>query len=332
VLWALSERSYRTEKDIYLAALALPWPSWFLVTNRIKVHVSAHHCPLPSLDFVTLRIKDAICDHFRKATGTRPDVDTRNPDISIYAFLDDRTVTFYLDTTGNPLFKRGFRKTQGLSPLRENLAAGILHLAGWTPGDVLLDPMCGSGTFLLEAAQMAGNIAPGLDRPFAFENFLHFDQATWDQLRTESRSAQRSIPPETLFGFDHDSQAVKAANTNVEAAGFGNVITIRQADVLDVQAPHPHGLLVTNPPYGVRSGEDLKLAEWYPQLGDALKRHFIGWRAFFFTADLRLAKLIRLSAARRTPLFNGALECRLFEYPIVQGSNRAKPKTETLST
>lgn len=332
VLWAISERSYRTEKDIYRAALALPWPSWFSVTNRIKVHVSAHHCPLPSLDFVTLRIKDAICDHFRKATGTRPDVDTRNPDISIYAFLDDRTITFYLDTTGDPLFKRGLRKTQGPSPLRENLAAGILHLAGWTPGDVLLDPMCGSGTFLLEAAQMAGNIAPGLDRPFAFENFLHFDQATWDQLRTESRSAQRSIPPDTLFGFDHDSQAVKAANTNVEAAGFGNVITIKQADVLDVQAPHPHGLLVTNPPYGVRSGEDLKLAEWYPQLGDALKRHFMGWRAFFFTADLRLAKFIRLSAARRTPLFNGALECRLFEYPIVQGSHRGKPKTESLST
>ncbi len=332
VLWAISERSYRTEKDIYHAALVLPWPSWFSVNNRIKVHVSAHHCPLPSLDFVTLRIKDAICDHFRKAIGTRPNVDTRHPDIGIYAFLDEHTVTFYLDTTGDPLFKRGLRKTQGPSPLRENLAAGILHLAGWTPGDVLLDPMCGSGTFLLEAAQMAGNIAPGLNRHFAFENFLHFAQETWAQLRTKSLAAQRSIPPETLFGFDHDSQAVKASNTNVDAAGFGDAITIGQADILDVQPPHPHGLLVTNPPYGVRSGEDSKLAEWYPQLGDALKRHFVGWRAFFFTADLRLPKLIRLSAARRTPLFNGALECRLFEYSIVQGSHRAKLKTETLTT
>lgn len=179
---------------------------------------------------------------------------------------------------------------------------------------------------------MAGNISPGLNRHFAFENFLHFEQATWAQLRTKSLAAQRSIPPETLFGFDHDQQAVKAANTNVDAAGFGDAITIGQADILDVQPPHPHGLLVTNPPYGVRSGKDSKLAEWYPQLGDALKRHFVGWRAFFFTADLRLPKLIRLSAARRTPLFNGALECRLFEYSIVQGSHRAKPKSETLTT
>ena len=192
--------------------------------------------------------------------------------------------------------------------------------------------MCGSGTFLLEAAQMASNTAPGLDRRFAFEKLLHFDQVTWAQLCSKSRAAQRPIPPETLFGFDHDQQAVNAANINVTAAGFGDTVTIGQADILDVQPPHPHGLLITNPPYGVRSGEDTKLSTWYPQLGDALKRHFVGWRAFFFTADLRLAKLIRLTAARRTPLFNGALECRLFEYPIVEGSHRTQSKVKTLSS
>ena len=325
VLWAISTRSYRTENDIYTTAAALPWPSWFSVSNRIKVKVSARQCPLPSLDFVTLRIKDAICDRFRKTTGSRPNVDTRNPDIGIYAFLDDRTITFYLDTTGEPLFKRGLRTTHGPSPLRENLAAGILRLAGWTPGHVLLDPMCGSGTFLLEAAQIAGNIAPGLNRRFAFEKFSHFDHARWAQLCHKSMTTQRSIPPQTLFGFDLDERAINAAKTNVEAAGFADTVTLERKDILDVQPPHPHGVLVTNPPYGVRSGTDEKLAEWYPQLGDALKRRFAGWRAFFFTADLRLPKLIRLSTARRTPLFNGALECRLFEYPIVRGSHRAKP-------
>jgi len=332
VLWAISECSYRTEHDIYHKALSLNWPSWFAVNRRIKVHVSAHHCPLPSLEFVTLRIKDAICDHFRKAQGTRPNVDTRNPDIGIYAFLDDKACTLYLDTTGEPLFKRGYRRAQGPSPLRENLAAGILRLAGWSPGQVLLDPMCGSGTFLLEAAQIAANIAPGLNRSFAFENFLNFDQDTWTQLLTESQAGERPIGAGTLFGFDHDLQAVSGAKMNVEAAGFADAIAIDHADVLEVQPSHPQGLLVTNPPYGVRRGHDTQLEEWYPQLGDALKRHFVGWRAFIFTADLRLPKRIRLAAARRTPLFNGALECRLFEYPIVQGSNRSKPIPSALAT
>lgn len=332
VLWAISECSYRTEHDVYHKALSLNWPSWFAVNHRIKVHVSAHRCPLPSLEFVTLRIKDAICDHFRKAQGTRPNVDTRNPDIGIYAFLDDQNCTFYLDTTGEPLFKRGYRRAQGPSPLRENLAAGILSLAGWTPGQVLLDPMCGSGTFLLEAAQIACNIAPGSNRVFAFENFLGFDQDAWTQLLTKSQAEERTMDADTLFGFDHDPQAVSAARMNVEAAGFANTIAIDQADVLEVQPAHSQGLLITNPPYGVRSGQDTPLDEWYPQVGDALKRHFTGWRAFLFTADLRLPKRIRLAATRRTPLFNGALECRLFEYPIVQGSNRSKPTPLPLST
>ena len=128
----------------------------------------------------------------------------------------------------------GGRKSQGPAPLRENLAAGILRLAGWTPEQVLLDPMCGSGTFLLEAAQMASNTAPGLDRRFAFEKLLHFDQVTWAQLCSKSRAAQCPIPPETLFGFDHDQQAVNAANINVTAAGFGDTVTIGQAVSFDV--------------------------------------------------------------------------------------------------
>ncbi|MDA0739862.1 MAG: THUMP domain-containing protein [Nitrospirae bacterium] len=332
VLWAISECSYLNEHDVYHKAVSLNWPSWFAVNHRIKVHVSAHHCPLPSLEFVTLRIKDAICDHFRKAQGSRPNVDTRNPDIGIYAFLDDQNCTFYLDTTGEPLFKRGYRRAQGPSPLRENLAAGILSLAGWTPGQVLLDPMCGSGTFLLEAAQIACNIAPGCNRAFAFENFLGFDQDAWTQLLAKSQAEERTMDAGTLFGFDHDPQAVSAAKMNVEAAGFANIIAIDQADVLEIQPTHSQGLLITNPPYGVRSGQDTQLDGWYPQLGDALKRHFMGWRAFLFTADLRLPKRIRLAATRRTPLFNGALECRLFEYPIVQGSNRSKPTPLPLST
>ncbi|MEK9141589.1 MAG: THUMP domain-containing protein, partial [Nitrospirota bacterium] len=155
VLWEVGQSPYRTERDVYHAAYALAWPNWFTPAQTIKVKVSARRCPLPSLDFLTLRIKDAICDKFATVRQRRPSVDTERPDIKLDAFLDERTVTFYVDTSGEPLFKRGYRIGSIEAPLRENLAAGILRLAGWTATDVLLDPMCGSGTIPLEAALMA---------------------------------------------------------------------------------------------------------------------------------------------------------------------------------
>lgn len=324
VLWQIGSHSYRTEQDIYQATRDLPWPTWFPPKHRIKVKVTAQHCSLPSLNYLTLRIKDAICDHFRQATGIRPSVDTRSPDIAIYAFLDSTTMTLYLDTSGMPLFKRGFRLDPGPTPIRENLAAGILRLAQWTSDQVLLDPMCGSGTFLLEAALIAANHPPGLGRRFAFEKLHQFDPQVWKSVCQESRTHRRSVPPSILYGYDLDPASLQAARMNLDAAGFTDCIQLERADVLDVRPPHPQGILVTNPPYGVRIGNDEELAAWYPQLGDTLKQHFAGWRTFFLSADVRFPKLIGLSPKRKTPLFNGALECRLLEYPIVEGTMRSR--------
>jgi len=326
VLWQVGQGVYGQEQDIYNLAVGLPWPTWFLPKNRIKVHVSAQHCPLPSLNYLTLRIKDAVCDHFRKATGIRPSVDTRSADVNIYAFLDSMTITLYLDTSGVPLFKRGFRLAPGPTPIRENLAAGILRLAKWTPPQVLLDPMCGSGTFLMEAALIAANYPPGLGRRFAFEKLRPFDPQTWKWVTQESRIHRRNIPSSMLYGFDLDPASLEAARMNLNATGFGDTVYFEQADVLEVRPPHPEGILVTNPPYGVRSGDDDTLAAWYPQLGDSLKKHFAGWQAYFLSADARFPKLLGLAATRKTPLFNGALECRLLEYPIVDGTMRARKK------
>ena len=152
VLWEVGQAPYRSEDDVYRAAYRLPWPDWFTPSQTIKVKVSARRCPLTSLDFITLRIKDAVCDKFMSVRHKRPSVDTHRPNIRLDAFLDESTVTFYLDTSGEPLFKRGHRVVSVEAPLRENLAAGLLRLAGWTSSDVLLDPMCGSGTIPLEAA------------------------------------------------------------------------------------------------------------------------------------------------------------------------------------
>jgi putative N6-adenine-specific DNA methylase len=322
VLWRVFHGVYRDEHDIFQAAQALPWQTWFPAHRTIKVKVSAQQCPLRSLDFVTLRIKDAICDRFRAATGVRPDVATRQPDIRIDAFLNRQRATLYLDTSGEALFKRGLRTTVTEAPVRENLAAGILRLVGWTAQQPLLDPMCGSGTFLLEAALIARNIPPGLGRRFAFEKLGNFDSRQWQALCETGRTQQMPKAPCAIYGSDIHGAAIQAARTNLKAAGLVDTVALKQADLLDVKPPAGEGMLVTNPPYGVRLSDKEQLAAFYPRLGDSLKRNFAGWRAYLFTADLRLPKLIGLAASRRTPLFNGSLECRLFEFKIVSGTMR----------
>jgi putative N6-adenine-specific DNA methylase len=328
VLWRVFHGRYRTEQDVYQATYDLPWRDWFSASRTIKVKVSAQHCPLTSLDYVTLKIKDAVCDRFRAATGARPSVDTRRPDVRIDAFLDEQRVALYLDTSGEPLFKRGLRKASGEAPLRENLAAGILRLSGWTPEQALLDPMCGGGTILMEAVLIARRIAPGLGRRFAFEKLQSFDSKTWRDLCEASRAAQTPKAAPAIYGSDRDRRALQAVRANFEAAGLADAVVLAQADALDVKPPVATGVIVTNPPYGVRLGDQAVLAEFYPRLGDALKRDFAGWRALIFTADPRLPKLIGLSPSRRTPLFNGALECRLFEFKLVRGTMR-RPRGTT---
>ena len=328
VLWQVARAGYRGENDIYRVAYAVPWTDWFDAARTIRVDVSATKSPLTSLNFVTLKIKDAVCDKVRQLSQQRPNVDTRDPDIPIQGHLTDREFTLYLDTSGEPLFKRGQRVATGEAPLRENLAAGILRLAGWTPGVPLLDPMCGSGTILIEAACMALDILPGLGRHFAFEKFENFNALGWRELierRTARRKARVALP---IYGSDIDGAVLKAAQANLAGAGLEQVVSLKRANVLDITAPAKEGIIVSNPPYGVRLGEQQGLAEFYPKLGDVLKKQFTGWRAYFLSADMQLPKLIHLATSKRTPLFNGALDCRLFEYKMVEGGMR-KPKPES---
>jgi putative N6-adenine-specific DNA methylase len=246
-------------------------------------------------------------------------VDTAAPDVRIHAFLTDRQLTLYLDTSGDALFKRGYRTAGGEAPLRENLAAGILRLAGWSPGTPLLDPMCGSGTFLTEAALIALDRAPGIGRRFAFEHLAGFDRGAWESLLAGARARAREPRALAIHGADRDVRALTAARENLRGLGLADAVTLERADVLELAPPAPGGILVTNPPYGVRLDEKEQLAAFYPRLGDALKQHFPGWTAYILSADMDLPKKIGLKASRRTPLYNGALECRLFEYRLVAG-------------
>lgn len=322
VLLRLFSQPYRSEDDVYRAAHAVDWPAQFEVGRSLRVYLTAQRCPLKSLDFLTLRIKDAVCDGFRAALGRRPDVDTRAPDVRIHAFLDATQFTLYLDTSGEPLFKRGARAAAGEAPLKENLAAGILKLTGWQPGTALLDPMCGGGTFLVEAALMALDIAPGGARSFGFEKLKSFDSALWQELRAEAEARRKPAVALPIYGSDLYGDTLKLARANLQAAGLDAAVQLKQANALEISAPAANGVLVTNPPYGERMGEQQELAEFYPKFGDALKQKFAGWNCYILSADMNLPKLIKLQVSKRTPLYNGALECRLFEYKIVAGSMR----------
>ncbi len=322
ILLHLVTGPYTKEEDIYRLAVRQLWPNHFAVSRTMRVVTTAIKCPLKSLDYVTLRVKDAVCDRFREDLGERPNIDTRHPDVSVHVFLTENTCTLYLDTSGQPLWQRGFRKASVDAPIKENLAAGILKLSGWQPGMPLIDPMCGSGTFLLEAVQMALDQAPGLDRGFGFELLKKFEPLTWANIRAAAEARVKPAERMDIRGWDIDERAVRATRRNLQEAGFGNVVTVDQGDILEIAPLNESGILVTNPPYGERIGEADELAVFYPQLGTALKRQWAGWNCFFFTADLRLPKLVGLKPSRKTPLFNGPLECRLFEIRMVAGSNR----------
>lgn len=329
ILWRVAQGRYRKEEDIYRLALDTPWPRWFTAEQTIRVDVTAVKSPLKSVEFITLRIKDAICDRFRRDSGSRPSVDTREPDVRIQAFITADECTLYVDTSGAPLYQRGLRQKTVDAPLKENLAAGILRLAAWRPDVPLLDPMCGSGTFLLEAAQIALGIAPGARRDFGFSRLRNFDAALWQRLRDAARSTEKTVSEAQIFGSDQSPVAVRAALANLDRAGLLSAVSLSSGDILDIDAPASSGVMIANPPYGERLSEQDELAAFYPLLGSALKRKFAGWCCYLLSADTRLPKLMRLTPSKRTPLFNGALECRLYEFKMVAGSNRPKSPSDT---
>jgi len=329
VLLRIAHAGYANENDVYDLTLAQPWEDWFAVDRTIRIDVTAIKSPLRSLEFTTLKIKDAICDRFREQFERRPSVDTRTPDMRIVAFLDARTCTIYLDTSGEALFKRGWRLETGDAPLRENLAAGLLRVSGWKPGMVLFDPMCGSGTILAEAAQMVAGIPPGARREFAFEKLHDFDADAWREIKGSVKP--NPIPTEpTIFGSDISGDMVVMTRSNLNKAGILFEVPLKQIEAQQVQAPAAEGIILTNPPYGERIGvrgdstlESDDLAKsFFSEFSAVLKQRFAGWSVYLFTADLGLPKMLRLKESRKTPFFNGALECRLFRFDMVAGFNR----------
>jgi putative N6-adenine-specific DNA methylase len=320
ILWQVAHGRYRNEDELYRLAHGVDWKRHFIAERTLRVDLTAARAPLASIEFATLKVKDAVCDRFRADSGKRPSVDKERPDVRVFGHLAEHEATLYLDTSGEALFKRGWRRDADIAPLRENLAAGILALSGWTPATPLLDPMCGAGTIAIEAALKAADRAPGLARTFGFQKLAWYDGPTWQRIRQRARDRARTAPSNrTIFASDIDARVLAQCRSNAAAAGVDAWIDVAPADVLSRAAPAAAGLLIANPPYGVRLEDEATLAAFYPKLGDALKKRYTGWTACFLTGDPRLPKLIGLKPSKRTPLYNGAIECRLFRFEIVAG-------------
>ncbi len=352
VLIEVAHGSYRVENDVYELAHSVDWTQWITPQHTLRVDTTAHRSPLKSLNFAALRVKDAVCDRLRDATGERPSVDTRHPDLAVVLHLGEQEATIYVDSSGESLFKRGWRNHEadkGDAPLKETLAAAMLAAAGWrgTPeaGGALHDPCCGSGTIAIEAAQIACGIAPGLKRRFAFERLLPF---IGEEMRAELQRlrshAQARIHPSAvpIHASDVSFRMVDFARRNAQRAGVEAAITFNGGDALERPAPTlPAGLpgtLMINPPYGERIEVGGKAArasaqdrdtpgDFFPRLAAhwkrAYTRHPAGWTAYVLSPDMKLPGAMRLKESRRVPMWNGPIECRLFRFDLVAGSARA---------
>ncbi len=350
VLVQLAQRPYRGENDLYALAGDVAWEIWFTARQSFKVEVTAQHSPLKSLNFAALRVKDAVADRFRTKGGSRPDVDTQRPDVRIHLHLTSDQATLYIDTSGEPLFKRGWREDKGDAPLKETLAAAMIAATGWQADVPLYDPCCGSGTIAIEAAQIACGIPPGGKRRFAFERLLPYQAHVWFAIKEEAASEiQASAAP--IFGSDVSHRMVDFAQRNAERAGVAHAVQLRGGDALQRMPPcEQPGVMLLNPPYGERiaaagtagrsarermgvverAGRETAQTEdgvdFFAQLAAHWKKHYAGWQAWMLTPDLKLPGKMRLKESRRVPMWNGPIECRLFRFDMVKGAVRQRPE------
>lgn len=316
VLVRLAEFPCATPEELYHGVHAIAWHDLITPAMTLAVDCTLRDSALTHSKFVALKAKDAIVDRIREQRGSRPDVNPASPDVRINIHLAKNRCTVSLDSSGDPLDRRGYRLERTEAPLRETLAAAVIALTGWDGGIPLSDPMCGSGTIPIEAALLAGRVPPGLRRSFGFQRWLDFDARLWDRLLKEAESGIQRLPVGLITGYDQDSRALVLAGRNAAKAGFEGQVHFFHAALEEFRPEGDTGVVIINPPYGMRLGEEDELRELYCRIGDILKQRCRGWTGYVLTGNLELAKYIGLKASRRFVLFNGPIECRLLRYEL----------------
>ncbi|TBR38816.1 MULTISPECIES: bifunctional 23S rRNA (guanine(2069)-N(7))-methyltransferase RlmK/23S rRNA (guanine(2445)-N(2))-methyltransferase RlmL [Dyella] len=341
ILLPLAEFDAATDDALYAGIQTIDWSTHLAAHGTLAVDAVAAQSKLTHTQYIAQRVKDAVVDQFRQRDGSRPDVDTEEPDVRINVRIRRDRATVSLDLAGAPLHRRGWRELQGDAPLKENLAAAMLLRAGWpqmyAEGGALLDPMCGSGTLLIEGALMAADVAPGLRREyFGFLGWLKHDLAAWKRLLDDANQraetglrALRSC----FFGSDADARMIQTAKRNAQEAGISGFFTLDKHDALNVSPPpgYPRGLVITNPPYGERLGDRAEMPRLYRAIGETLRERFAGWRAAVLAGDVELGRAMPLRAEKKYTLYNGALETTLLLFELHARSDtprEAKPLSE----
>ena len=350
ILFSLTDFEADDDLSLYLGISNYAWEELFSVEKTISVSFSGQNSEIRSTEYGAVKVKDAIVDRFRKKQGARPSVDRRNPDVLIYVHLDRKNhVTVSIDISGESLHRREYRAKAGAAPIKENLAAVMVRRSGWDGSTNFIDPMCGSGTILIEAALSALNMAPGLRRKrLGFSNLLIHDEALWEKVRAEAEETakehQEKGLPCRIMGFDRDPEIIEIARENAEKAGVADFVSFGVSELRDLRNPFDGApaTMVTNPPYGERLGNVKDLLTVYRELGDVLKREFPGSTAAVISSSKDLLSYIRLRASKVYHLFNGSLPCELRVYSLREreeaagqaadaGAGSAAPRTESLS-
>ncbi|ARS35356.1 THUMP domain-containing class I SAM-dependent RNA methyltransferase [Pontibacter actiniarum] len=317
----------RDEKDLYEQVQKTDWTEIMDLGMTFAIDAVVSHSTFEHSLYVSQLAKDAIVDQFRKKTGERPSVDRVRPDVRLNLHMHENMVTLSLDSSGDSLHRRGYRLQTNVAPLNEVLAAGIIALSGWDRKSTFIDPMCGSGTFLIEAALMAQNMAPGLFRrdPYGFEKWKDYNEALFEMVWTTAEAKAKTVAQAEIIGYDLDADYIEAARGNIENAGLQNIIKLEQANFFQTSSPSEQGVVVMNPPYNERiQSDDINLL--YKNIGDTLKQNYQGYDAFVFTGNLEAAKNVGLRTSRRVPLYNGSIECRLLKYELYRGSRKGGEK------
>ncbi len=316
----------RNEKDLYKRTKDKDWSEFLTNDMTFAVDSAVYSEHFNHENYVALKVKDAIVDQFRARTGKRPSVNTIEPDLRINVHISREDCMISLDSSGYSLHKRGWRDAQDKAPINEVLAAGMIILSGWDGKAPFVDPMCGSGTILMEAAAIANSIAPGKMRDFGFASWVDFDEKLWRDLQNEASDAE-IITDRKIVGRDRSKKAISIAKNNINNCGFDKYIDLGNCEMEKLDPPRPAddetGIVIMNPPYGERL-EEKDIIELYKNIGDNLKKSFAGYNAWIISSNIPALKRVGLKASRRIPLFNGPLECRFYKFELYKGTRKIK--------
>lgn len=323
VLFLLRDFRASTPEELYDRLVEAPWEDFIAADGYVSVDVAVQNETIRDPRFASLRCKDAIVDRIRRERGRRPDSGPPGRGVEVFLYWKGSRASVYLNTSGAPLSRRGYRKIPLQAPMQETLAAAVIRATGWKGEGHFVNPMCGSGTLAIEAALIGLGRAPGLLRSeYAFAYIRGFERATWQGLRDRARSAGRRTLPCRIVATDIRREAVEAAKKNAMTAGVDHLIEFGACDFAETPVPEGGGVVILNPEYGERMGDAAKLAGTYARIGDFFKQRCVGYRGCIFTGNLELAKKVGLRTKRRTTFFNSRIECRLMEYEIYTGTRR----------